>query len=45
MEFQRIIDEKDYNKAEKMLKLSLDVATVMENGRKQEGVVFDNDRQ
>lgn len=43
--FQRIIDEKDFDKAQNMLKLSLDVASVMEKGRKQEGVVFDNDQQ
>ena len=43
--FQRIIDEKDFDKAQNMLKLSLDVASVMEKGRKQEGVVFDSDQQ
>lgn len=43
-EFKRMIDEKDYKLQKEMLQLSLDIARVMEKGRKEEGVVFDNDR-
>jgi len=43
-EFIRIIKDKDFIKQQKMLELSLDISRVMEKGRKQEGVVFDNDR-
>ncbi len=43
-EFIRIIEDNDFIKQQKMLELSLDISRVMEKGRKQEGVVFDNDR-
>ena len=42
-EFIRMIEEKDYQKQQDMLELSLMIAHVMEEGRKKEGVVFDND--
>ena len=42
-EFMRMIEEKDYQKQQDMLELSLMIAHVMEEGRKKEGVVFDND--
>ena len=44
-EFIRIINEKDFEKAQAMIELSLQVAQVMEKGRQQEGVIFDNDQQ
>lgn len=43
-EFIRMIKEKDYEKQQKMLQLSLQIAKVMEKGRQQEGIVFDNDK-
>lgn len=43
-EFIRMIEEKDDIKQQEMLNLSLEISKVMEKGRKQEGVVFDNDR-
>lgn len=43
-EFIRMIEEKDSVIQQKMLNLSLEISKIMEKGRKQEGVVFDNDR-
>ncbi len=43
-EFIRMIEEKDYITQQEMLNLSMEISKVMEAGRKQEGVVFDNDR-
>lgn len=43
-EFIRMIEEKDYQKQKDMLQLSLEIAKVMEKGRKQEGVIFENER-
>ena len=43
-EFIRMIKEKDFNKQREMLQISLDICKLMENGRIQEGIVFDNDR-
>lgn len=43
-EFIRMIKEKDFKKQQEMLNLSLEIAKVMVKGRKQEGIVFDNDR-
>ena len=40
-EFIRIINEKDFEKAQAMIELSLQVAQVMEKGRQQEGVIFE----
>ena len=42
-EVQIYFEEKDYQKQQGMLELSLMIAHVMEEGRKKEGVVFDND--
>ncbi|MDE6952453.1 MAG: Gfo/Idh/MocA family oxidoreductase [Erysipelotrichales bacterium] len=43
-EFIRMIEEKDYQTQQDMLQLSLEIAEVMEKGRKQEGVIFGNER-
>lgn len=43
-EFIRIIDQEDKNKANEMLEISLTVSEIMENARKQQGIVFDNDK-
>lgn len=43
-EFIRIIDEKDFKKADEMLQISLDVSKIMTKARKQAGIVFDNDK-
>lgn len=43
-EFVRMIEEKDYQKQQDMLQLSLEISTIMEKARKKEGVVFKNDR-
>lgn len=43
-EFKRMIENQDFVKQQKMLNLSLEISKVMEKGRKQEGVVFENDR-
>lgn len=43
-EFIRMIEEKDFSSQQAMLTISLDISKIMEKGRKQEGVVFDNDR-
>lgn len=43
-EFIRMIDEKDYQTQNDMLQLSLEIAKIMEKGRKQEGVLFENER-
>lgn len=43
-EFIRMIKEKDFDKQQKMLLLSLAITKIMENSRMQEGIVFDNDR-
>ena len=43
-EFIRMIEEKDVQKQQDMLKLSLMIAQIMEEGRKKEGIVFDNDQ-
>lgn len=42
-EFMRMINSLDYSSQEKLLQQSLDIAKVMEQARKQAGVVFDND--
>ena len=43
IEFGRIIDTNDTAKADQMLEISLTVSEVMEQARKQAGIVFDND--
>ena len=43
-EFIRMIEEKDYKKQKEMLDLSLMIITLIEDGRMQEGIVFDNDK-
>lgn len=43
-EFKRMIENQDFLKQQEMLNLSLEISKVMEKGRKQEGVVFDNDK-
>lgn len=43
-EFGRIIDEHDTKKAEEMLEISMAVSKIMQEGRKQEGIIFGNDR-
>lgn len=43
-EFIRIIDHKDKNKASEMLEISLTVSEIMEKARKQQGILFDNDK-
>ena len=42
--FIRMIKEKDYHQQQKMLQLSLQIAQLMEKSRKQERIVFDNDK-
>lgn len=44
-EFVRIIETKDQIKAHEMLNVSLTVSELMEQARKQAGIVFDNDRR
>lgn len=44
-EFIRIVDEKDMETAEKMLKISLDVSYVLTTARKSAGIVFPMDEQ
>lgn len=43
-EFIKMIENKDFKQQKKMLNLTLEISRIMEKGRKQEGVVFDNDR-
>ena len=43
-EFMRIMKEKDVKKQKEMLDLSLLISKLMEEGRMQEGIVFDNDK-
>lgn len=43
IEFTRIIDQKDYQKANQMLEISYTVSDIMTQARKQAGIVFDND--
>ena len=43
-EFMRIMKEKDVKKQKEMLELSLLISKLMEEGRMQEGIVFDNDK-
>ena len=43
-EFIRIIDKNDKEKAAEMLEISLTVSEIMEKARKQQGIVFDNDK-
>lgn len=43
-EFIRMIDEKDFQKANEMLDISMIVSEIMETGRKQEGIIFESDR-
>lgn len=43
-EFMRMMEEKDVKKQKEMLDLSLLVSKLMEEGRMQEGIVFDNDK-
>ena len=42
-EFIRMMEEKDVKKQKEMLDLSLLISKLMEEGRMQEGIVFDND--
>ena len=43
-EFMRMMEEKDVKKQKEMLDLSLLISKLMEEGRMQEGIVFDNDK-
>ena len=43
-EFIRMIKENDVKKQKEMLELSLLISKLMEEGRMQEGIVFDNDK-
>ena len=43
-EFMRIMKEKDVKKQKEMLDLSLLISKLMEEGRMQDGIVFDNDK-
>ena len=40
----KYLEEKDYKKQQEMLELSLLISKLMEEGRMQEGIVFDNDK-
>lgn len=40
----RMMEEKDVKKQKEMLDLSLLISKLMEEGRMQEGIVFDNDK-
>lgn len=42
--FMKMIDEQDYQQQQAMLQQSLQIVKIMEKSRKQEGIVFDNDR-
>ncbi len=42
-EFVRMVDEKDTEKAKKMLQTAYEVSKVMEQARIEKGIVFDND--
>ena len=42
--FMKMMEEKDYKKQQEMLELSLLISKLMEEGRMQEGIVFDNDK-
>lgn len=44
VEFIRMFDQRDTKKAEELLTVSLTVSEIMEEARKQEGIVFENDR-
>ena len=44
LEFMRMIKENDVKKQKEMLELSLLISKLMEEGRMQEGIVFDNDK-
>ena len=44
VEFIRIINEKDFVKAKNMLEISIIVSEIMEKARKQQGVIFENDK-
>lgn len=44
LEFIRIIDELDYDKAEEMLKVSLIVSETMQKARRKGGIVFGNEQ-
>lgn len=44
IEFKRMIEEKDYTKQKEMLDLSLEISRVMEKARKEEGIIFTNDK-
>ena len=43
-EFIRMINEHDMEKADKMLTISLIVSHIIQEGRKQEGIIFGNDK-
>jgi len=43
-EFIKMIENRNFKQQKKMLDLTLEISIIMEKGRKQEGVVFDNDR-
>ena len=43
-EFMRMMEENDVKKQKEMLELSLLISKLMEEGRMQEGIVFDNDK-
>ena len=40
----RMLEENDVKKQKAMLELSLFISKLMEEGRMQEGIVFDNDK-
>ena len=42
--FMKMMEEKDYKKQQEMLELSLLISKLREEGRMQEGIVFDNDK-
>lgn len=44
MEFIRMVDEKDFEEARKMLDLSVTISEIMEEARWHEGIIFRNDR-
>ena len=44
-EFIRMIEERDFAGAEEMLRISLTAAEIMEEARRQEGIVFAGDKQ
>ena len=43
-EFIKMIKEKNYQKQQELLNLSLEISKVMKKGRDQQNIVFDNDK-